>query len=108
MEYWFRYSEGYFGRDDAAWGSNSGASNVETVKSRSLTLTQANIERDVVIGYLIAKVKSLLGNKCAIVFTNGLYTKVVPMTSQKEAAESLIDFTDDVGILETLVTDGAT
>jgi hypothetical protein len=36
------------------------------------------------------------------------YTKVVPMTSQKEAAESLIDFTDDVGIPETLVTDGAT
>jgi hypothetical protein len=30
------------------------------------------------------------------------------MTSQKEAAESLIDFTDDVGIPETLVMDGAT
>jgi hypothetical protein len=57
---------------------------------------------------LIAKVKSLLGNKCANVFTNGKYTKVVPMTSWKEAAESLIDFTDDVGIPETLVTDGAT
>jgi hypothetical protein len=41
-------------------------------------------------------------------FTNGKYTKVVPMTSPKEAAESLIDFTDDVGIPETLVTDGAT
>jgi hypothetical protein len=57
---------------------------------------------------LIAKVKWLLGNKCANVFTNGKYTKVVPITSQKEAAESLIDFTDDVGIPETLVTDGAT
>jgi hypothetical protein len=57
---------------------------------------------------LIAEVKSLLGNKCANVFTNGKYTKVVPMTSQKEAAESLIDFTDDVGIPETLVMDGAT
>jgi hypothetical protein len=57
---------------------------------------------------LIANVKSLLGNKCANVFTNGNYTKVVPMTSWKEAAESLIDFTDDVGIPETLVTDGAT
>jgi hypothetical protein len=57
---------------------------------------------------LIAKVKSLLGNKCANVFTNGKYTKVVPMASWKEAAESLIDFTDDVGILETLVMDGAT
>ncbi len=57
---------------------------------------------------LNAKVKSLLGNKCANVFANGKYTKVVPMMSQKEAAESLIDFTDDVGIPETLVTDSAT
>jgi hypothetical protein len=36
---------------------------------------------------LIAKVKSLLSNKCANVFTNGKYTKVVPITSRKEAAE---------------------
>jgi hypothetical protein len=57
---------------------------------------------------LIAKVKSLLGNKCANMFTNGNYTKVVPIASQKEAAESLIDFTDDVGIPETLVMNGAT
>jgi hypothetical protein len=57
---------------------------------------------------MIAKVKSLLGNKCANVFTNGKFTKVVPMTSHKEAAKSLIDFTDDVGIPEMLMTDGAT
>jgi hypothetical protein len=57
---------------------------------------------------LITKVKSLLDNKCANVFTNGKYTKVVPMASWKEAAESLIDFTDDVGILETLVMDSTT
>ena len=30
------------------------------------------------------------------------------MTSQKDAGKSLIDFTDDVGIHEWLVTDGAT
>jgi hypothetical protein len=60
------------------------------------------------LGSLIAKVKLLLGNKCANVFANGKFTKVVPMTSQKEAAESLIDFTDDIGIPETLVTDGVT
>jgi hypothetical protein len=57
MEYWFRNSEGYFGCDNAAWGSNSSASNVETVKSRSLTLTQAKIERDVVFGYFNCKGK---------------------------------------------------
>jgi hypothetical protein len=37
---------------------------------------------------LIAKVKLLLGNKCANMFTNAKYTKVVPMTSWKEAVES--------------------
>jgi hypothetical protein len=52
---------------------------------------------------LFTKVKSLLDNKCA-----NAYMKVVPMTSQKEAAELLIDFTDDVGMPETLVTNGAT
>jgi hypothetical protein len=41
-------------------------------------------------------------------FTNGKYTKVVPMGNRKEAVESLIDFTDDVGISETMVMDGAT
>jgi hypothetical protein len=35
----------------------SGASNVETVKSRSLTLTQAKVERDVVFGYFNRKCK---------------------------------------------------
>ncbi len=33
-------------------------------------------------------------------FTNGKYTKVVPMTSPKEAVKSLIDFLGDVGIPE--------
>jgi hypothetical protein len=56
---------------------------------------------------LIAKIKLLLSNKCAYVFTNGKYSKVMPMASWKEAAESLIDFTD-VGIPETLVMDGTT
>jgi hypothetical protein len=41
-------------------------------------------------------------------FTNGKNTKFMPMASQKEAVESLIDFTDDVGIPEMLVMDGAT
>jgi hypothetical protein len=39
---------------------------------------------------------------------NGKYTKVVLMMSQKEVAESLIYFTDGVGIPEILVMDGAT
>ena len=37
----------------------------------------------------------------------GKFTKVVPMAARSEAGKSLIDLTDDVGIPETLVTDGA-
>jgi hypothetical protein len=50
-EMWTIRSLDYFGCDDAAWGLNSSASNVEMVKSRSLTLTQGKIERDVAFGY---------------------------------------------------------
>jgi hypothetical protein len=47
---------------------------------------------------LITKVKSLLGNKCA-----NVYMKVMPMRSQKEAAELLIDIRDLIpGIKMTL------
>ena len=40
---------------------------------------------------LMAKVKSQLGNTCANIFTQGKYTKVVPMTSWAEAGRSLLD-----------------
>ena len=56
---------------------------------------------------VLAKVKSLRGNGCANVFTNGKYTKVEPMVSRADAGKSLVDFTDDVGIPEILITDGA-
>jgi hypothetical protein len=38
----------------------------------------------------------------------GKFTRVVQMTSRKDAGKSLIDFTDNVGIPERLVMDGAT
>jgi hypothetical protein len=57
---------------------------------------------------LLSKVKSKLGNTCANVYTQGKFTRVVPMTSRKDAGKSLIDFTDDVRIPERLVTDRAT
>jgi Reverse transcriptase (RNA-dependent DNA polymerase) len=57
---------------------------------------------------LLSKVKSKLGNTCANVYTQGKFTRVVPMTSRKDVGKSLIEFTDDVGIPERLVTDGAT
>ena len=57
---------------------------------------------------LLSKVKSKLGNTCANVYTQGKFTRVIPMTSRKDAGKSLVDFTDDVGIPEQLITDGAT
>ena len=56
---------------------------------------------------LYSKVKSILGNAYANVFTQGKYTKVIPMSAKADAGKSLMDFTDDVGIPERLVTDGA-
>jgi hypothetical protein len=57
---------------------------------------------------LLSKVKSKLGNTCVNVYTQGKFTRVVPMTSRKDAGKSLTEFTDDVGIPEHLITDGAT
>ena len=55
----------------------------------------------------MSKVKSIRGNKCDNIFTQGKFTKVVPMTARSESGQSLVDFTDDVVIPEHLVTDGA-
>ena len=57
---------------------------------------------------LLSKVKSILGNTCANVYTQGKFTQLVPIISRKDAGESLVEFSDDVGIPEDLTTDGAT
>jgi len=56
---------------------------------------------------LLAKVKSLLGNTVANVFTNGKFTKVVPLEARRFAGDSLVRFFDNVGVPELMVTDGA-
>ena len=57
----------------------------------------------------VAKHQSPLGNKIGHVITNGEMTKVCPVKDKtsKEAAQALEDFCDDVGVPETLWTDGA-
>jgi hypothetical protein len=45
---------------------------------------------------------------CANLYTQGKFTQVITMTSRKDAGKSLIEFTDDVGIPERLITDRAT
>ena len=56
---------------------------------------------------LVSKFKSIRGNKCANIFTQGKFAKVMPMTARSESGHSLVNCTDDVGIPEHLVTDGA-
>ena len=51
--------------------------------------------------------KSIRGNTCAQFYTNGKFTKVLPMTSRKDVGKTLTDFSDDVGIPNILIMDGA-
>jgi hypothetical protein len=56
---------------------------------------------------LFLKVKSLNGNVCAQVYTNGRYTRVFPMASKssEHIAQTLKDFIDNVGVPNELVYD---
>ena len=55
--------------------------------------------------YLEAKTKSLDGNIGAWLYTAGIFTAVYPVTSMKEAGDTLQRFADYVGILDRLRTD---
>ena len=59
------------------------------------------------VNTVLSKVKSLLQNTCANIYTQGKFTRVIPMTSRADSGLSLIEFTDDVGIPDDLMTDGA-
>ena len=72
-----------------------------------LHLNRRRLNGDWYTDTLFTKVKSLQGNVCAQVYTNGSYTTVHPMTSKSRVAETLTEFTDDTGIPDTLTSDGA-
>ena len=55
----------------------------------------------------MSKFKSIRVNKCANIFMQGKFTKAVPMMARSESGQSLVEFTDDVGIPKHLVTDVA-
>lgn len=44
------------------------------------------------------------GNTCAQIFTNGNFTTVHPLTSKAKVAQALTEFVDDLGILDSLLT----
>ena len=78
--------------------------------SRRLRVDHLNINRPRLHGkwcldMMASKVKSKIQNTCAAIYTNGKFTKACPLSSRAHAADSLIDFTDDVGVPEHLMTD---
>jgi hypothetical protein len=56
---------------------------------------------------LFSKVTSINGNKCAQIYSNEDYVKIIPMRSKAEAGHSLQEFVEDVGIPNEIIADGA-
>ena len=54
---------------------------------------------------LISKFKSILVNNVANVYTQVKSAKVYPITERKKAGNPLIEFTENAGVHETLLTD---
>jgi hypothetical protein len=52
-------------------------------------------------------VTSIQGDTCAQIFTNGNVTTVQPLNLKARVTQALSEFTDNVGIPDTLVSDGA-
>jgi Reverse transcriptase (RNA-dependent DNA polymerase) len=72
-----------------------------------LHLNRRRLNGDWFSDTLFSKVISLQGNLCAQVFTNGNFTTVHPLSSKLKVSQALTEFSDDVGIPDSLMTDGA-
>jgi Reverse transcriptase (RNA-dependent DNA polymerase) len=72
-----------------------------------LHLNRRRLNGDWFTDTLFSKIISLQGNTCAQVYTNGNYTSVHPMTSKSRVGITLTEFSDDVGIPDSLTSDGA-
>ena len=72
-----------------------------------LHLNRRRLNGDWFTDTLFSKVISIQGNLCAQVFTNGNFTMVHPLSSKSRVGQALTEFTDDVGIPDTLMSDGA-
>ena len=72
-----------------------------------LHLNRRRLNGDWFTDTLFSKDISIQGNNCAQVFTNGNFTTVHPLVSKGKVAQALTEFADDVGIPDTLLSDGA-
>ena len=55
---------------------------------------------------LVFKVNSIIGNTVANLYTQVKFVNIYPITARRELGQSQIDFADDAGLPETLLTDG--
>ena len=72
-----------------------------------LHLNRRRLNGDWFTDTLFSKVLSIQGNTCAQLFTNGNFTTVHPLNSKAKVAQALTEFSDDVGIPDVLLSDGA-
>ena len=72
-----------------------------------LHLNRRRLNGDWFTDTLFSKVVSIQGNTCAQLFTNGNFTTVHPLDSKAKVAQALTEFVDDVGIPDSLLSDGA-
>ena len=72
-----------------------------------LDLTRRRLNATFFTDTLFSKTKSFNGNTCAQIYTNGYLTRVYPMTAKTGVTigRTLTEFTEDVGIPDTLVMD---
>ena len=72
-----------------------------------MTLRYNRINTTIYTDTLFSKIKSLKGNKCAQLFANEDYVKVIPTVTESQAGRALQEFVEDVGVLINMVVDGA-
>ena len=54
---------------------------------------------------MFAKAKSIIGNTCAHIFTDGEFFQIFPMRSKSEAGSTLDKINRDVGVANTIFID---
>ena len=72
-----------------------------------MTLRYNRINTTIYTDTLFSKIKSLKGNKCAQLFANEDYVKVIPMITESQAGRALQEFVEDVGVPTYIVADGS-
>ena len=72
-----------------------------------MTLRYNRINTIIYTDTLFSKIKSLKGNKCAQLFANEDYVKVIPMITEPQAGRALQEFVEDVEVPTNMVADGA-